>query len=430
MTTAPAGASRQHHVVLDLPSVDKGIVTYTLNGQPRQATATLKTLTHGLPRVEGPAVELFLAATAAWLADRSISRILQPDRWTRHIDISFPVVNPDTWPSAELQRLLRFLTNDRWTITPYLATQPSDLTPIEPVWPLEADAVDLFSGGLDSYAFAASEPNSTRISVGHWDMKVLKGLQQRLHRQLGRNVEHLRNFHIAVTGSAEDTSRSRGLLFASAAIAVATALDLPRLVIPENGFVALNVPLTSARSGALTTRSTHPHTLNLLTGVTQALGLAIAVENPWLYETKGDITRHAIANLDGLARTVSCSHPTEGRWEGNAAYGNCGYCYPCLVRRSGIETANDGQDPTNYRHDPRTETAITSRQTLRRADIYALVARLARDPQPRDLHQTGPIPRGIDLDRIQDMRERSHHELTTMLNNGITPQVRRNLGLS
>lgn len=429
MTTASTGGAAQHRVVLDPPSVDKGVVNYQFNEQPRQATATLNTLTRGLPRVEGPAVELFLAATAAWIADRSISRNLQRDRWTRHIDIAFPVTDPDAWPTAELQRLLRFLTNDQWTVTPYPAAVTPHLTPIEPVWPLEAEAVDLFSGGLDSYAFAAATPDTTRLSVGHWDMEVLKGLQQRLHRNLGRNIEHLRNFHVGVANTADETSRSRGLLFATAAIAVATALNLPRLVIPENGFVALNVPLTPARSGALTTRSTHPHTLKLLTDLTQALGLPITVDNPWLYHTKGDITRHALIHPEDLADTVSCSHPTQGRWEGNAKYGNCGYCYPCLVRRSGIEAANNGKDPTEYRHDPRTEIAVTNRQTLRRADIYALVSRLATPPHPRDLHQTGPIPPGIDQDRLQDMRERSHDELTTMLNNGMTQQVRTNLGL-
>jgi hypothetical protein len=423
------GAVR-HRVVIRPPSAEKNSVEYTLDDAPLEARITLDTLTRGLPRVEGPAVELFFAATTAWIADRSIKRATQPDRWTRTIDISFPVTDPDAWPSAELQRLLRFLTNDRWTITPYAADSTPHLTPTEPIWPLKADAVDLFSGGLDSYAFAASTPTSSRVSIGHWDMEVLKGLQQRLHRDLGRNHEHLRNFHVSAAKTHEDSSRSRGLLFATAAIAVATALDVPRLVIPENGFVALNVPLTPARGGALTTRSTHPHTLQLLGDLTEALGLTIAVDNPWLYDTKGDITRHALNRPDDIAATVSCSHPTQGRWEKNGRYGNCGYCYPCLVRRSGIEAANDGVDPTEYRHDPRNESALTGRQSLRRADIYALVARLATPPHPRDLHQTGPLPRDLDLDRIQHMRERSHQELSTMLSNGMTQQVRTNLGLA
>jgi hypothetical protein len=430
MTTEPTIGPSEHRITIESPAIDGGYVAYSLDGQEKRATATLKTLTSGLPPVDGPAVELFLAAMAAWIVDRSIPRAVQPDRWTRAITIEFPVANPAQWPAREVERLLRFLSNDRWTVSPVRATTVPTLSPAQmPLLPMEANAVDLFSGGLDSFAHAASHPDDETLAVGHWDMETLKGLQQRLHHHLERNPTRLRNLHVAVNNSEEDTSRTRGFLFAAAAIAVASALRVPQVTIPENGFVALNVPLTSARLGALTTRSTHPHTLALLGEAIAALDIGITLDNPWIYATKGDITRAAIADLDGIAATVSCSHPNSDRWQGDASYSNCGYCYPCLVRRSGIEAANGGQDPTNYRHDPRTETDISNRETQRRADIYAVVARLATKPHPRDLVRTGPIPAHLDLDLIQDMRERSHSELEAMLTNGMTQQVRRNLGL-
>lgn len=416
---------------LDRLALAHNRVDYILDGVGGQGSARLASLLHWLPPVSGPAAELLRLGLSAWIADRSVERAKTPDRWTRHIEIAFPVEDPETWPAEQAQRLLRFLSNDRWTVIPYEATTPSTLEPLQtPLFPVEADAVDLFSGGLDSYAFAVSNDKEDRLSVAHWDMETLKGLQDRLHANLGRQPDRLRGFHVSAENTVELSSRSRGLLFLTAAIAVASAVGARSVTVPENGFVALNVPLTSARMGALSTRSTHPHTLSLVTDLLDALGVPVGLHNPFLYSTKGDITQPTLSNLPGLAMTVSCSHPVGERWQGDNRYGNCGYCYPCLVRRSGIEAANEGTDPTPYRHDPRTEAALSIRSTDRRADLYAVVARLTTPPHPRDLVRTGPLPRDVDADRIHDMRERSHLELQTMLDNGMTREVRRQLGLA
>lgn len=429
----PRATPKPQRLTLAPPNLETRHVDYVLDGHKRRATAALATLTQGLPPLTGAPVELFLAAMAAWIADRSIPRADQPDQWARNITIEFPVTEPSTWPAREVERLLRFLSNDRWTVRPIPADNQPTLNPAQmPLLPIQAATVDLFSGGLDSYAHAASRDNQPTLAVGHWDMETLKGLQHRLHNGLGHPNATLRHFHVAVASSPEDTSRTRGFLFATAAIATATALGAPTVTIPENGFVALNVPLTPARLGALTTRSTHPHTLRLLTEVLDALAVDVRLDNPWLYATKGDITRAALHRLDGIAATVSCSHPNSDRWQGNATYSNCGYCYPCLVRRSGIEAAH-GTDPTTYRHDPRTDPNITRRGTQRsrrRADIYALVAALATDPHPRDITRTAPLPDHVDRDALQDMRQRSYTELRTMLANGMTDEVRSNLGLT
>ena len=127
------------------------------------------------------------------------------DRWARNIEIAFPVADPSTWPSAQTERLLRFLSNDHWTVTPYQANEQPTLSPSQlPLIPLQADAVDLFSGGLDSYAFAASKPD--RLAVGHWDMLTLKGLQKRLHHDLDLSTDR---FFGPSTLPSTDPSRRR-----------------------------------------------------------------------------------------------------------------------------------------------------------------------------------------------------------------------------
>jgi hypothetical protein len=409
------------------------------------ATAQLDTLFAGLPDPPQAAAELLVAAAGAYIADRSIHRPgkVGTDRWTRHITVQVPVADPEGWPADELAHLLQVLTNDRWTIEPY-AHPPLEVGTVQQQMQFdEPDSCALFSAGLDSYAHAVTtyQQGGTPLLVGHFDMEALRGLQQRAARAAhvvsaggARGAPLLRQMRVATVPALyagrnpEISSRSRGLLFAAAGVAVAAAAGLTTLNIAENGFVALNTPLTAARAGALSTRSTHPHLLDLLQRLLVRLGVDVKVSNPLLYATKGEVTRAALAAGDAaLAGTISCGHPISARWQGDARYMNCGYCYPCLVRRSGIESVLDGTDPTTYRHDPRTDTELLTAGS--HADLFAIVAALGREPHPLDVLTVAPLPAEVDRTRLHDMRIRSHAELRDMLSNGMVLAIRTRLGL-
>jgi hypothetical protein len=384
---------------------------------------------------------MLVAATAAFVADRAIPRRPTADRWTRDIELVVPVSDPAIWPADDVARLLCVLTNDRWTVTPYRAARAPQLTAAQlPL--LQADTGDsaaLFSGGLDSFGHAVSlvRAGQRPLLIGHWDMPVLAGLQRQLATAAtsGQPSLGVRQFHAATPlgllqgGEAERTSRSRGFLFAAAGIAVAAAAGHAELHIPENGLIAVNVPLTAARGGALSTRSTHPRILQILDRILYRLGVPVRLMNPWLYATKGDVARAALAaGREAVAATVSCSHPSGDRWRRDARYRNCGYCYPCLVRRAGIEAVLDGTDPTTYRYDPRRDTEVAS-SSARGADLAAVAAALHRPVDVRDLFAVASLPAGTDLSRLHEMRERSFTEIKTMLHNGLAPPVRARLGM-
>lgn len=413
----------------------------------RRASATVQfdTLFAGLSDPPQAAAELLVAAAGAYIADRSIHRPgkVGTDRWTRAITVQVPVAEPEGWPADELAHLLRVLTNDRWTIEPY-AHPPFEVGQVQQQMQVDKpDSCALFSAGLDSYAHAVTtfEQGGTPLLVGHFDMEALRGLQQRAawaahFVSLGRapGGPLLRQMRVATVPALyagrnpEISSRSRGLLFAAAGVAVAAAAGLPTLNIAENGFVALNVPLTAARAGALSTRSTHPHVLDLLQRLLGRLGVGVTVRNPLLYATKGEVTRAALAAGDAaLARTISCGHPNSARWQGDGRYMNCGCCYPCLVRRSGIEAALDGADPSTYRHDPRTDTELLAAGS--HADLFAVVAALSREPRPLDVLTVASLPASVDKTRLHDMRVRSYSELRDMLGNGMAPVIKTRLGL-
>lgn len=66
-----------------------------------------------------------------------------------------------------------------------------------------------------------------------------------------------------------------------------TGMDnVSELMVPENGLIALNVPLDETRVGSFSTRTTHPFYLSLWNKLLLGLGLNMSVVNPYWNKTK------------------------------------------------------------------------------------------------------------------------------------------------
>lgn len=133
------------------------------------------------------------------------------------------------------------------------------------------------------------------------------------------------------------------LLFLCAALSVAGILgeNVP-VYIPENGFIGLNIPLTGGRKGTCSTRTTHPHFLRQFNDILETVGIKNSITNFFAYNTKREIVGQ-VKDTDAFkscyADTISCSHPCLARYnkKGSKEYPvNCGYCYPCLIRKSSL----------------------------------------------------------------------------------------------
>lgn len=383
------------------------------------------------------AVDLLILAASVYVADKAVLRKLAPDRWGRTIELLIPQSDPARWDSDRLGRFLHDLTGDDWALRPYgcdrayerVVTQPSSLLG------RTLPEVTLFSGGLDSFAWAAGRVSNGPALVAHSDTTALGALQGRIAEGLAPGgTLPLRRFWLRLrhTGPLsgadfEPTTRSRSLLFIAAAVAVAEAAGLDRVSVPENGFISLNPPMVPARSGTLSTRTTHPRTLASVNHLLKEAGIDLAVVNPFLLRTKGDIA--ALAMQAGAAPelvfgTVSCARPSARRAD-PLRYGNCGYCFPCLVRRGGFHGAGI-EDHTTYRRDPRTEVGMLRRQTG--DDFKAVVTGLSRASGLRDLLGAGPLPRGSDVAALLDVVERSRVELREMIEVGMSGEVRKAIG--
>lgn len=385
------------------------------------------------------AVDLYRIATAAFSADLRIPRASAFDRWTRDVALYLPVSDKDLWNPAEepLGRLLSFLTGDHWTIRLREAhgeRPPADLRSVRRARPVEASTACLLSGGLDSFVGAADAlaAGQSVVLVSHYaggTATYAGPAQDAVRRALAEEygAERLRHLKFRVdppkqlTGEWESTTRSRSIIFLGLGILVASALgEDPLLLVPENGLISLNVPLTPSRLGSLSTRTTHPHTMALLREVLSALELNVRLDNPYLFQTKGEMLERA-ANQDLIRSsaevTVSCAHPTAGRFAGGegSGVGHCGYCVPCLIRRAAL--ARVGLDPLEeYRVDVTKDEPETTRQ---REDLrgFLIAVERARDGiGVRDLLRAGPLrPEPEELRRHLSVYCRGLDEVARLL---------------
>lgn len=312
-------------------------------------------------------VDLMIVATAVYAADTGISRErYADDGWTRIIDLSVPVANPDLWSAfaARLSSMLRFLTGDHWAFVfrprpegyEEIARQPDemDLT--------DFSHVSLFSGGLDSLIGAIDLLASGQrpLLVSHyWDgeassaqRQLLEVLQERYGDAFAsiRAYIGFRKTDFAEAGS-DNNQRARSFLFYSLAIVAADAVgSTNKVLIPENGLIALNVPMDALRLGSLSTRTAHPHFIQSMSELAVGLGIDATLENPYRFKTKGEMAaecldRNLLAELAPVS--MSCSHPAQVRFE-SVPPQHCGRCVPCLIRRAALAAGLDSSDTTPY----------------------------------------------------------------------------------
>lgn len=299
--------------------------------------------------------DLLSLALAVVCADLAGHRGRSPDGWTREFDLTISVIDAQFWNAHVklVRQLLAFLTNDRWT----LRFVEGGILP-EPhrkaVHPKE-DCVVLLSGGLDSYVGAIDLAADGERPLAVSQMVRGDGEKQcAFAAEIGGGLRHFQTNHNAQVPDPESppSQRARSIVFFAYGVLMATALaryhagDEVILYVCENGFISVNPPLTGARLGSLSTRTTHPVVLSLLQQLLNLAGLRVRVVNPYRFKTKGEMLRECKdqALLEAHAfQTTSC-----GRFK-HFGYKHCGRCIPCLVRRGAFHLWK-GSDATHYKY--------------------------------------------------------------------------------
>jgi hypothetical protein len=291
-------------------------------------------------------------ALAVVAADGGVSRAKSPDGWTRSIELLIAVNDPSFWSGQKelVQNMLRFLTTDIWTVE----FTGNGLLPVPPKIPSRPTekCVALLSGGLDSLvgALDLSAKGQTPFLVSQVATGDKKN-QKYFAMKIGGGLSHLQlNHNASCPGTNERSQRSRSIVFYAYGILAATSLahyeqgETVPLYASENGLISINPPLTPARLGSLSTRTTHPIFLALLQELLSAAGLRVQIENPYQFKTKGEMLAKCADQqfLKKFAHTsTSC-----GRY-GTFGYTHCGRCVPCMIRRAAF-FAWGVKDSTKY----------------------------------------------------------------------------------
>lgn len=360
--------------------------------------------------VDDTAIDLLNLAMSVYAADLRIERSFSNDGWSRNVQIHLPVVETSLWQKAQpiITKMLAFLTGDQWTLTLRQRERFDQLSPKNPAKTCPS-VVTLFSGGLDSFVGAIDLLESKEgviALVGQYGKGSTNPSQVNSHRVLSENyLNRTRRFGFYVqptkpgTRAAENTMRSRSILFLALGTAVATACgDGTPLYVPENGLISLNVPLTNSRMGSLSTRTTHPYFLSLYGETLDALHIRVPVILPYKFRTKGEMlkeTKNPRVLETGLPQTLSCARPDAGRFQKRPPGSHCGYCVPCIIRLASMKAAGFDHKKAAY-FDVTGEQAApeTAKRSDRRAFDLAIerISSLSRLGLAGEVLQSGPLP--------------------------------------
>jgi 7-cyano-7-deazaguanine synthase in queuosine biosynthesis len=394
-------------------------------------------------RPPSAAIELLRLAGCVYCIDKVVPRARATDAWTRDLSLEVPVVEEEAWRSATpaLTDALDFLSGDRWTVAVTPATEGPQKAESEYLM----DAVCLFSSGLDSLCGAIDllEEGASVCLVSHYEGGLTPGRQRELATALRQHYGKDRVRHRSLflrpappralqarplPRAVENTTRSRSLLFIAAGLAVASAMgsDVP-LHVPENGFIGINVPLTPARSGSLSTRTTHPYFLGRLREALDKLGISNEVVNPFRLHTKGEVvssSRNPTLLAKLAPRSLSCAHPERARYD-KLPQGNCGYCFPCVIRRAAMHRASIDEGGA-YTYDVLREVGFVDSDGERPETIRALIRSLRQPMNWTDVIRNGPIP-GDERAAFEEVYRRGREELFAWLSTTADPSLRSRL---
>ena len=368
--------------------------------------------------IDANAIDLITISTAVTAADTFEQRETAADAWSRAIHLHVPVTDEHMWNilSGRLSSILNFLTGDQWQFTFFKTSmlmpkaKSSDKAKARLKTLKGLNSVCLFSGGLDSAVGAIDILNSKS------DYKPL--LVSHAYRGDGVKQENIKlllkphfgelSYSISpslmegLKGKTDVSMRGRSFNFLAMAVLGIVALrnatddsEISTIIVPENGYIAINPPLSRRRIGSHSTRTTHPYFLNRLEDLLADAGFYVKFVNPYQFKTKGEMLaecKDQVAIAKAIPLSVSCSH-----W--HRAHIQCGHCVPCLIRRSSVHHAKLTKDAD---YDSQ-NLKLVHKEHEKRDDLQsaqAAIIRLNKTGNYRSwLRQSGSLPSDTDVRR-------------------------------
>ncbi|MBG9787035.1 Qat anti-phage system QueC-like protein QatC [Brevibacillus laterosporus] len=397
-------------------------------------------------------LDFLFMASVFYATDKFVGRKTTDDKWTRSIKIKIPVYELPRWQTVKenLDKCMSFLTGDIWNIEFYLNTLPlhrptERRRPPRRVLPrVQADLVCLFSGGLDSLVGAVdrleSNTQGSILLVGHYDGQVSgpktdqSNLFKHLQQQYSNRIDSLQVRVGQNPSGKETTFRSRSILFLAIGIYAAASIgeDIP-LLIPENGTIALNIPLTPSRRGTCSTRTAHPNYLRMLSHILQSVGISNPILNPLGMKTKGEVIsqcKNQQVLQNAIPDSVSCGKSGhKSSWIRRDAKG-CGRCVPCIFRRASLHVIN--ADTENYGIDICSDELDLTSNKVSVNDFRAVLAFLGHNYNIEEIKRL-LLSSGVSIEEIEEYSNlvfRAMTEVKELINDKGTTDIKRLIGLT
>lgn len=384
---------------------------------------------------------LFLSAIV-YAIDRSVKRDKYSiDGWSREFDADIQIPHSVIFQQnkEKIDSLLSFLTGDYWK-----CNFVGDATIRYPKYKACSyfegiTQVNLFSGGLDSLIGAIDymtlNPSGKLFLSSHYDSDMngpnsdQEKLKTRFALEYPKHYIHLPAILVKPKLSIETSCRSRSFMFISLALIVAVYSDC-NIIIPENGSVSLNFPLSASRRASCSTRTTHPVFIRKFQELLQLLGFSTRLINPYEKQTKGEMVANC-ANKDFLLRIVGDSNSCGKRGMHQFFYDNhhathCGHCMPCMYRKASLIGETDS---TTYGN--KFSTLFFKKGNKVAEDFFAMLEFLKKDftrgQIRRELNIAG-MSSFSDLEEYIDLVLRTRTELSNMLKADKNPVIDKYMG--
>lgn len=426
-----------HHdtSVIANSSHDKRVILFSSHNLSPSGAAIGNQVWEELRRVDSnisqESFDFLSIALAVIAADTFILRSTSPTGFSRNIHLEVGVQQIDLWEGLKihLEQTLLFLSGDKWRVSflPNGKTAPklSDRRRLRNLTSSHGvDSVSLFSGGLDSLIGAID-----LLQEGYSPMLVSRSTQKDCSYQEKLKEAIKSKHHFSANDSpisewaTEDSTRTRSILFLALAACVSTSVcsrskyERVSLILPENGLIAINPPLSTRRIGALSTRTAHPFYLQNIQHIFDQTGISVQIVNPYQFLTKGEALenckdRDMIHQL--ATESVSC-----GKWKRSGV--QCGRCIPCLIRRAAFHHA-EIEDTTIYQSTTKfgkNDLVRTLESGNNHKDLSSLIYSLQaydNDEVSKMTMKSGPLPVEPEIrNQYYDVVRRGRNELRRFL---------------
>jgi len=388
------------------------------------------------------------AAVTLYIGDMCVSRSAAEDGWTRHIRLSLPLLptSPVRKTLGRATEALAFVSGDRIEIEATECSRPY-VFEVDPLARDGVDAVCLFSGGVDSLLGAARllERGLRLCLVAHYaDSRTAAThdwLRIRLAELFPGQVDYRPCYvsrggtrgtpHFPLREKSERSHRVRSFLFLSAAALYADLYGVDTIFVPENGVIALNIPLDTTRAGSRSTRTAHPYFLPLMADfLSSARGTALRICNPFGLSSKTELVSSAPKWTHELLRdSLSCAKYDTLRWSGAGPERHCGYCLPCIYRRLAFDSA--GLDPLEGHYACDAFAELPQLSHTKGQDLRSLAFFLKRYSQSDEatrramMFANGPLPTGRLASLFESDSDVSSADLVAMYDRFVPDSIRR-----